>query len=90
MVAEACEDVVQVGEGVDPESLAGCDQAGRDRGGRSHPLVAAIERPVAATDSDAPQAALGTGMPTSGLCRVISPPMGSQRESAALIVTEAA
>jgi hypothetical protein len=29
-------------------------------------------------------------MPTSGLCRVISPPMYRERESVALIVAEAA
>ena len=43
-------------------------------------------------DNNATYAAcgVGTGMPTSGLCRAISPPMHSERESAALIVAEAA
>ena len=43
-------------------------------------------------DNNGAHAASGmsTGMPTSGLCRAISPPMGSERVSAALIVADAA
>ena len=43
-------------------------------------------------DNNGAHAACGVrhGMPTSGLCRAISPPMPSERESAALIVAEAA
>src|SRR5208282_4249673 len=41
-------------------------------------------------DNNAAHAACGVSrrMPTSGLCRAISPPMHSERESAALIVAE--
>ena len=43
-------------------------------------------------DNNAANAASGisTGMPTSGLCRAISPPTDSERVSAALIVADAA
>jgi hypothetical protein len=43
-------------------------------------------------DNNAAYAARGTsgGMPTSGLCRAVSPPVYSERDLAALIVAEAA
>jgi hypothetical protein len=43
-------------------------------------------------DNNAADAASGisTGMPTSGLCRAISPPTDRERVSAALIVADAA
>jgi len=43
-------------------------------------------------DNNAANAASGIsrGMPTSGLCRAISPPTDSERVSAALIVADAA
>ena len=60
--ADACEDVAQVGERIDAESLASCDETAEHRGGAAA-MVAAIERPVAATDRDATQAPLSAGMP---------------------------
>ncbi len=78
-----------IGEGIETQSFGGGDQAGQHGGGPAT-VVAAIERPIAATDSDATQAALGPGMPTSGLCRALSPPINSERELAALIVADAA
>jgi hypothetical protein len=89
MSAEALENVAQIGKRIDVELLAGGDEAGQ-HGRRPPAVVASEEEPVLASDRDPTQAALGAGMPTSGLCRAISPPMGSERESAALIVTEAA
>jgi hypothetical protein len=89
MSADAFEDIAQVSEGVETQPFGGGDQAGQHGGGPAT-VVAAIERPIAATDSDATQAALGPGMPTSGLCRAISPPTDSERVSAALIVADAA
>jgi hypothetical protein len=89
MAADAFEDIVQVSEGIEAESLGSRDEAA-EHGGGAAALAAAIEGPVATTDGDATQAALGPGMPTSGFCRAISPPMGSERDVAALIVMEAA
>jgi hypothetical protein len=55
-------------------------------------LTLFLRQAGAPLDNNAAHAACGIsgGMPTSGLCRAISPPMGSERESAALIVREAA
>jgi len=89
VVADACEEIALVGERIDVEPLAGHDKVGQHGGGPS-PVVAAQKHPVFSTSRHSAQAALGAGMPTSGLCRVISSPMGIQRESAASIVTAAA
>jgi hypothetical protein len=89
MAADASEEVAEVGKRVHAQALAGGDQTGQDGGGLS-PVVAAIKHPILPAHRDSTQAAFGAGMPTSGLCRAISHPMGSERESAALIVTEAA
>jgi hypothetical protein len=89
MITDAGEDVAQVGEGVDRHSLAGGDQTVQNRR-RATAVVAAQERPISPTYGDSAQTPLGTGMPTFGLCRAISPSMGSERKSAALIVAEAA
>ena len=53
-------------------------------------LGVADEEPSLATDRRRAEVILHPGMPTSGLCRAISPPMGSERVSAALIVADAA
>ena len=68
MAADAFEDIAQVGEGIDAEAL-GCRDETTQHGCGPTAVVAAVERPIAATDGDAAQAALGAGMPTSGLCR---------------------
>jgi hypothetical protein len=59
MRADASEEITQVSEGIESESLAGRDETA-EQGGGSSAGIAAIERPVAATDGDATQAALGT------------------------------
>lgn len=58
MSADAVEDVEEVSEGVDLESLAGRHKAGEDRGG-SPAVVASEEQPVFSSDSNSPQAAFG-------------------------------
>lgn len=45
MAADTHEEVAQVGEGVDPQTLASGDQAGQHCGGPT-PIVAAQEHPV--------------------------------------------
>jgi hypothetical protein len=89
MSAEACEDIAQVGEGVDGQSLAGRDQTAQNRRCPAA-VVTAQESPVPSTYRDSTQTSFRTGMPTSGLCRAISPPTDSERVSAALIVADAA
>src|ERR1035437_7632900 len=58
MAADACEDIAQVSEGIETQPLRGGDQAGQHGGGPAT-IVTAIERPIATTDSDAAEAALG-------------------------------
>ena len=58
MVAEAREEVAQVGEGIEGQSFGGGDQAGQHGGGAAS-LVAAVEHPVLAAYRNAAQAALG-------------------------------
>ena len=53
MGADAGQDVAQISEGIHVESFAGGDQAAQHGGGPAT-VVAAIERPIAAADSDAP------------------------------------
>ena len=89
MQADAFEEVTQVGEWVHAQSFAGGDEAGQHRG-CAPAIVAAQEHPILSAHRDSAQAALRTGMPTSGLCRAISPPTDSERVSAALIVADAA
>ncbi len=59
MAAGAFEDIAQVSEGVNANPFAGGDQAAQ-HGGSSTASVAAIECPVAATDSDPTQTAFGS------------------------------
>ncbi len=89
MITDAGEDVAQVGEGVDRHSLAGGDQTVQNRR-RATAVVAPQEGPISPTYRNSAQTPLGAGMPTSGLCRAISPPTDSERVSAALIVADAA
>ena len=58
MITDAGEDVAQVRKGIQAQPFRGGDQTGQYGGGPTA-IVAAIERPVAATDCDATQAALG-------------------------------
>jgi hypothetical protein len=58
MSADAFEDIAQVSEGIETQLFGGGDQPAQHGGGPAT-IVAAIERPIAATDSDATQAALG-------------------------------
>lgn len=63
MSRDAAEYIAQVGEGIDAQPLRGGDKTVQ-HGGGSTAFAAAIERPVAATDGDATQAALGTSWTT--------------------------
>lgn len=53
MGADAVEDVAEIGQGVDLESVAGGDEAGED-GGSSPPFLAAEEEPILSSNSDSP------------------------------------
>ena len=53
-------------------------------------ILGLIKQTVLAMQNGLLQGPLTKRMPTSGLCRAISPPIDSERESAALIVAEAA
>ena len=59
MAADACEDIVQVSEGIAPQPLRGGDQA-REHGRGVTAVVTAIKHPVFSAYRDAAQAALGT------------------------------
>jgi len=54
MSADAFENIAQVSEGIETQPFGGGDQAGQRRGGPAS-VVASVERPIAATDSDATQ-----------------------------------
>ena len=89
MLGDAREHLAQVLFWVQVVEFRGADQTVEGGGALSAP-IGTCEEIILAPQRDGSQRPFGGGMPTSGLCRAISPPMHSERESAALIVAEAA
>ena len=89
MVGEAGEHVAEVALRIEAVEFGGADQA-IEYGGAFAALIRTGEEVILASESDGAESPFGGGMPTSGLCRASSPPTDSERESAALIVAEAA
>jgi hypothetical protein len=89
MVGEAGENLAEVALRVEAVEFRCADQA-IEHGGAFAALIRTGKKVILASQGDGTQSPFGGGMPTSGLCRVISPPMYRERESVALIVAEAA
>ncbi len=86
---QASQDVAEIFLRVEAASPA-TDQDGIDHRTAPPGLGVADEEPPFAAHRRGPDIVLHQGMPTSGLCRAISPPIDSELESGALIVAEAA
>ncbi len=89
MVGESGEHVAEVALWIEAVEFGGAGQA-IEHGGAFTALIRTGEEVILASESDGTQSSFRSGMPTSGLCRALSPPMYSERELAALIVAEAA
>ena len=89
MVGEAGEHVAEVALRIEAVEFRGTDQT-IEHGGALSALIRTGEEVILASQRDGTQSPFGGGMPTSGLCRALSPPIYSERELAALIVAEAA
>jgi hypothetical protein len=58
VIADALEEIAQVGKRIDVEPLAGGDE-GREHGSGPSPFIAAVKHPILSTHRDSAQAALG-------------------------------